>query len=284
MTLLVFGRSGQVARELAIRAPDAVFLGREAADLSDAPACAKAIRDHKPTAVINAAAWTAVDRAEDHEEEARVVNGDAPTAMARACAEMDIPFIHISTDYVFDGSGDRPRQVTEAAAPLNAYGRTKLAGEDGVTAAGGRHAILRTSWVFSAHGANFVTTMLRLSRDRDTLNIVADQIGGPTPAGDIAAACLRIADRLGATPAATGCYHFSGAPDVSWADFARAIFDMAGRQVTVTDIPTSEYPTPASRPLNSRLDCRETDAVFGIRRPDWRDGLSAVLTDLGVLS
>lgn len=282
MSLLVFGQSGQVATELRARAPGATYLGRDRAELSDPEACAAAITAAAPTAVINAAAYTAVDRAEEEEAAAQVINGDAPAAMARVCAALDVPLVHISTDYVFAGTGETPWRASDAVAPQNAYGRTKLAGEDGVRAAGGVHAILRTSWVVSAHGNNFVKTMLRLSETRDALNIVDDQIGGPTPAADIAAACLRIAEQLRADPGKSGTYHFSGAPDVSWAGFAEGIFARAGRAVAITGIPTSEYPTPASRPLNSRLDCAETETVFGISRPDWRVGLDAILQDLGV--
>lgn len=282
MTLLVFGSTGQVATELKRLVPDATFLGRDRADLTDPAACAAAIRAQAPSAVINAAAWTAVDKAEAEEDMAAVVNGAAPTAMARACAEMGIPLVHISTDYVFDGSGTVPFAPDHSTAPLGAYGRTKLMGEQGVRAAGGPYVILRTSWVFSAHGANFVKTMLRLSESRDALNIVDDQIGGPTPAADIAAACLTIADQLQTNRATAGIYHFSGAPDASWQDFATAIFEQAGRKVSVSGIATADYPTPAARPLNSRLDCSETETVFGITRPDWRAGLEAVLTDLGV--
>lgn len=280
--LLVFGRSGQVATELARLAPEAVFLGRDLADLSDPAACAAAIVARAPLAVINAAAWTAVDRAETEEAAARVVNADAPGAMAAACARLGIPFVHISTDYVFDGSGDRPWQTEDATGPLGAYGRTKLAGEAAVRAAGGVHAILRTSWVFSAHGANFVKTMLRLGRERARLTVVADQIGGPTPAADIAAACLTIASRLQADPISGGTLHFSGAPDVSWADFARAIVARSGLTVEVADIPTSAYPTPARRPANSRLDCSGLER-FGLTRPDWQAGLDAVLNQLGAI-
>ncbi|MFO7771233.1 MAG: sugar nucleotide-binding protein, partial [Roseovarius gahaiensis] len=192
------------------------------------------------------------------------------------------PFVHISTDYVFDGGGTDPHSISDPVAPQNAYGRSKLAGEQAIAQAGGTFAILRTSWVFSAHGANFVKTMLRLSESRDALNIVDDQIGGPTAAADIAAACLTIADQLQANRATAGIYHFSGAPDASWKEFAEAIFDLAGREVAVSGIATADYPTPAARPLNSRLDCSETETVFGITRPDWRAGLEAVLTDLGV--
>ena len=282
MTTLVFGKTGQVATELALRAPDAVFLGRDQADQTDPGACAALIRAQKPSAVINAAAWTAVDKAEDHEAEAMVINGETPALLARECAALDIPFVHISTDYVFAGDGTAPWAPKGPVSPQNAYGRTKLAGEIGVAEAGGRYAILRTSWVFSAHGANFVKTMLRLAETRDALTVVGDQIGGPTPAADIAAACLTIAETLKTRPDTAGAYHFSGAPDCSWADFARAIFTQAGKAVTVTDIPTSEYPTPAARPLNSRMDCAATETVFGLPRPDWHAGLAAVLKDLGV--
>lgn len=281
MSLLVFGATGQVAREIARRAPDARMLARGDAGLSDPEACADVITKIRPTAVINAAAWTAVDRAEEEEAAARVINADAPAAMARAAAALDVPFVQISTDYVFDGSGSDPRGTDAPTAPANAYGRTKLAGEEAVRAAGGPHAILRTSWVFSAHGANFLKTMLRLSETRDALSVVDDQIGGPTPAGDIAAACLNIADHLRDTPALSGTYHFSGAPDASWKDFAQAIFAAAGRTVTVTGIATADYPTPARRPLNSRMDCTATHTAFGIARPDWRAALPLILTELG---
>jgi dTDP-4-dehydrorhamnose reductase len=277
--ILVFGKTGQVAMELQ-RLGDVVALGREQADLADPGACADVIRAHAPRAVINAAAYTAVDKAEEDEAMAAIINGDAPTAMARACVELGIPLIHISTDYVFAGTGDAPWQPDDPTLPQNAYGRSKLAGEIGIRNSGAAHVILRTSWVVSAHGANFVKTMLRLSNTRDALNVVADQIGGPTPARDIAAACLPIAEQLINDPSKSGTYHYSGAPDVSWADFAQATFEQAGRAVTVTPIPTTDYPTPAKRPLNSRMDCGATQQVFGISRPDWRDGLNTILQDL----
>jgi dTDP-4-dehydrorhamnose reductase len=285
MHLVVLGATGQVATELRALAPDARFLCRSEADLARpdaaAAALAAAIAETGAEGVINAAAYTAVDRAESEEETAALVNGAAPAALARAAATAGVPFVHISTDYVFPGDGDRPWRPEDATGPLGAYGRSKLAGEEGVRSAGGPHAILRTSWVFSAHGSNFVKTMLRLSETRDALSVVADQIGGPTPAGAIAEACLAVASRLGESPDLSGTYHFSGAPDVSWADFAREIFRLAGREVTVTDIPTADYPTPAARPLNSRLDCSATEAAFGLPRPDWRAGLAGVLADLG---
>ena len=282
MTLLVFGRTGQLARELARRAPDAVFLDRTAADLTDPEGCVAAIAARAPAAVINAAAYTAVDRAEEEEELARTINADAPGAMAEACAYRSVPLVHFSTDYVFDGRESKPRHPDDPVAPLGAYGRTKLAGEVAIREAGGPHVILRTSWVFSAHGTNFLKTMLRLAEARDTLNIVDDQIGGPTPAGDIAAACLQIASALANAPRKTGTYHYAGAPDVSWREFAEAIFSQAGYEVAVTGIPTSAYPTPACRPLNSRLDCSTTEAAFGVGRPDWHRGVAEVLATLGV--
>jgi dTDP-4-dehydrorhamnose reductase len=276
--ILVFGATGQVAREIARRAP-VTALGRDAADLSDPGACAAAVTASDAAAVINAAAYTAVDRAETEEDLATVVNGAAPAAMARAAAEKGVPFLHVSTDYVFDGSGETPWKPDDPVGPLGAYGRSKLAGERGVRAAGGRHAILRTSWVFSAHGANFVRTMLRLGRGRDALRVVDDQTGGPTAAGDIAAALLAMARALH-DGAPGGTYHFAGAPDVTWAGFARGIFARAGLEVAVTGIPSSDYPTPARRPANSRLDCAALEADFGIPRPDWRAGLDRVLAEL----
>ena len=280
MTILVFGKTGQVAQELARLAPDARFLGRDEADLTDPAACAALIREMRPDAVINAAAYTAVDKAESDAGTARLVNAEAPAAMAAACAELGVPFVHISTDYVFDGTGDEPRAEDAATGPLGVYGATKLDGERAIAAAGGRWAVLRTSWVFSAHGNNFVKTMRRLGAERDRLTIVADQIGGPTPAADIAAAVLRMATAMQGDPAKGGLYHFAGAPDVSWADFAREIFAQSGLAPEVEDIPTSAYPTPARRPANSRLDCAAITRDFGIARPDWREGLAAVIKEL----
>ncbi len=280
MKLLVFGKTGQVARELARIAPDATFLGRDEADLMDPEACAAAITASDAAAVINAAAWTAVDKAETEEAAATVVNGDAPAAMARAAAAKGVPFLHISTDYVFDGEGQKPFTPDHPTAPLGAYGRSKLAGEAGVRSAGGRHLILRTSWVVSAHGSNFVKTMLRLGRERDSLNVVADQVGGPTPADCIANALLCAAGEM-LDGVEGGTYHYAGAPDVSWADFARAIMTQAELSCRINDIPSSDYPTPARRPMNSRLDCRTLQADFGIHRPDWRTELTDILMELG---
>ena len=281
MNILIFGQTGQVARELTRRAPAGVTLhqlSRSDADLADPAACAKAILASPADAVINAAASTAVDKAETEEAAATVINADAPTAMARACAAKGIPFLHLSTDYVFDGTGDAPFLPDHPTAPLGAYGRSKLKGEQGITAAQGQHLILRTSWVVSAHGTNFVKTMLRLGRERLTLNVVADQIGGPTPAAAIADA-LYICTKAMIQGAAGGIHHFAGSPDTSWADFARAIMAAANLPCQVNDIPSSAYPTPAKRPLNSRLDCTSLQA-FGIQRPDWQAGLHDIIKDL----
>ena len=277
--ILVFGKTGQVASELQ-RSGDVLALGRDQADLSDPVACVQRIRALSPCAVINAAAYTAVDKAEEDEKLATTINGDAPTAIAQACAELQIPLVHISTDYVFEGLGESPWKPDDTTAPQNAYGRSKLAGEAGILGSAATHVILRTSWVVSAHGANFIKTMLRLSEEQDTLGVVADQIGGPTPARDIASACLMIAQHLQDDPTKSGTYHFSGVPSVSWADFASEIFAQAARSVNVIPIQTTEYTTPAKRPLNSRMDCRTTVSTFGVKQPDWRIGLSEILTEL----
>ena len=283
MRIALLGQTGQVAREVQARAPEGweiVALGRDAADFTYPLATLAALKRARPRAVINAVAYTAVDRAEEDEALAQQVNGATPELLAAECAAMGVPFVHLSTDYVFAGSGVVPYAPEDATAPQNAYGRSKLAGEEAVRAAGGPHVILRTSWVFSSHGANFVKTMLRLGAERDRLTIVADQIGGPPPARAIAAACLRIAEALCKDAGQSGTYHFAGTPEVSWAEFAREIFAQAGISCEVVDIPTSDYPTPARRPLNSRLDCRATETVFGIARPDWRAGLAEGLDDL----
>lgn len=275
MKLLIFGQTGQVARELARLVPEAQFLGRAQADLADPAACAAIIRGSDADAVINAAAYTAVDRSESEQALAGLVNGEAPAAMARAAAERRVPFLHLSTDYVFDGAGDRPFRPDDQTGPLNAYGRSKLAGELGIRAADGNHLILRTSWIFSAHGANFVKTMLRLGGERESLMVVSDQIGGPTPAAAVARTLISLAMTLrdGATG---GTRHCAGWPDTSWAGFAREIMHQARLACRIEDIPTAAYPTPARRPLNSRLDC----STLGLPRPDWHEGLSNVLKEL----
>ena len=278
MKILMFGQTGQVATEVQ-RQADVTALGHDLANLCDPDALRAAIAQHQPDVVLNTAAYTAVDRAEEEEDLAMAINGVAPGVMAVACAAQAIPFLHVSTDYVFDGSGTTAWAPQDIVDPQNAYGRTKLAGEVAVRAAGGSHAILRTSWVFSAHGANFVKTMLHLGASRDALTVVSDQIGGPTPAADIAATLLKMARQM-VDGQHGGTHHYAGAPAVSWADFASEIFTQAGLNVTVTGIPTSEYPTPASRPLNSRMDCGSLAQDFAIAPPQWKDGLRSVLAEL----
>jgi len=283
MKILVFGYSGQVATELRALDSEAIqitALARADADLTDPAACAAAINAHAPDAVISAAAYTAVDKAESDVETAQIINADAPATMARACAMRDIPFVSISTDYVFSGAGDTPWTPADPTDPQGVYGRTKRDGEIAIVKAGGRYAVLRTSWVVSAHGNNFVKTMLRLGAEREALTVVVDQIGGPTGAAEIAQACVTIAKTLVSKPEKSGIYHFSGAPDTSWADFARAIFNSANIPCAVTDIPSSDYPTPAKRPLNSQLDCTLTEDAFGISRPAWRASLTHILTQI----
>ncbi|WP_298852012.1 dTDP-4-dehydrorhamnose reductase [uncultured Ruegeria sp.] len=282
MKALVFGHNGQVATELRRRAQaqgvTVEALDRSLADLSDPSQCAAVIGKTDAEVIINAAAYTAVDQAEEERDLAQRINGDSPGAMARAAAERGLPFLHISTDYVFDGSGTTPWRTKNPTGPLGAYGQTKLNGERQIAEAGGSYAILRTSWVFSAHGKNFVKTILRLAETRDRLTIVADQIGGPTPAADIADTLLKMAKT--GSEVEGGVFHYSGAPNVSWADFAREIVSQSGLPVQIEDIPTEAYPTPAPRPLNSRLDCSRLKDVFEIQRPDWKAGLAAILSEL----
>lgn len=288
MRLLVFGKTGQVAQALARRCPDAVdlqFLGRDQADLSNPNSCARAIalaaEDAGVDAVINAAAWTAVDAAETAEAEATVVNSDAPAAMARACALACIPFIQISSDYVFDGAGTHAYAPDHPIGPLNAYGRSKCAAELAIRASGARHLILRTSWVFSASGTNFVTKMLDVAAARDRLSVVSDQTGGPTPAASIADALFVAADQIVAGHPG-GTYHFCGHPYVSRADFARAIMAAAGLGCRIEDIASADYAAAAACPLNSRLDCTSFTGDFGVVQPNWAKTLDSVINDLRI--
>lgn len=275
--ILVFGKTGQLATALA-RDPDTLCLGRDAADLTDPAACAQIIMDTDATAIINAAAYTAVDAAETDPDTAQAVNADAPAAMAQAAATRGLPFVHVSTDYVFDGTGDTPWTETDVPTPATVYGQTKLAGEEAIRGANGIHAILRTAWVFSETGTNFLKTMLRLADSHPTLRVVDDQHGGPTHASDLAHACLTVARALNMSN--SGTYHYAGAPVTNWAAFAREIFVQAGRDTTVTGIPTSDYPTPAPRPLNSALNCTLIQTTFGIDRPNWHTAVTRTLKDL----
>jgi dTDP-4-dehydrorhamnose reductase len=289
MHVLVFGKAGQVARELGNLAwPDSwrvSCLGRDDCDLTATGAAAGAIVAHRPDIVINAAAYTAVDKAESDGAAAFALNAAAPGEMAAASAAADIPLLHISTDYVFDGKSDAPYRETDHCAPLGAYGASKLAGEITVRAAQPRHVILRTAWVFSPHGANFVRTMLRLGAEREELAVVGDQLGGPTAAIDIARTLARIAQAVAAGADAFGTYHYTGMPFTSWHGFATAIFDrVAARGMKVPSrikqITTAEYPTPAPRPANSRLDCGAISRDWGIDQSSWEDALDRCLATL----
>ncbi|MEL3892201.1 dTDP-4-dehydrorhamnose reductase [Ferrovibrio sp. MS7] len=286
--ILVTGALGQVGQELQRHAVgrDAVFVDRAALDITDAAAVARCVAELKPRVVINAAAYTAVDKAETERELAFAVNGEAPGHLALACAETGAALLHLSTDYVFDGSGTKAWREDDPVMPLSVYGASKLAGEQAVRAALPRHLILRTAWVVSPFRSNFVKTMLRLAAERDELRVVADQFGGPTMAADIAAACWRLADRIATShdPAQFGIFHFAGQPHVSWHDFACAIIAESarhgGRQPKVTAITSAEYPLPAPRPANSRLDGAKLERVHGISVPDWRRSLATLVDEL----
>ena len=290
MRALVFGETGQVARELGRaareRGIDAVLVGRGVADLADPGACGRVVRETAADVVVNAAAYTAVDKAEDETELAFTVNGDAPGAMAEAAAARGVPFLHISTDYVFDGAAGRAWREDDPVGPLGVYGASKLAGERAVAAAGPDHAILRTAWVFSSHGTNFVRTMLRVGRGRPEMRVVGDQHGGPTAARDIAGALWTIAEAWGAGRGVPGVFHYAGAPATTWAGFAEAIFARSGWDATpaVTAIATADWPTRAVRPPNSVLDCGRIAAAYGIAQPDWREALDAVVGELSEVS
>ncbi len=283
MRLLLFGKNGQVARTLLEEAAgvhDVIALGRAEADLSRPGTAAAAIRTHAPDAIINAAAYTAVDKAETEKEAAHTLNALAPEEMAKAAAQAGAPFIHLSTDYVFGGNAAGPYAEDDATNPINVYGATKREGETGVLAENKDAVILRTSWVFSEYGANFVKTMLRLGAERDALDIVGDQIGGPTPARDIARTVLTIAGKKHRGAPGASVYHYQGAPAASWADFAKKIFDYAGLAATVRAIATTDYPTPAKRPLATILDCARIERDFGVAQPDWRIGLRQTVATL----
>lgn len=287
--LLVVGRSGQVARELLKLTPPPGFIleawGRDRVDLCDPRMAAQLIASQEPAAVINAAAYTMVDKAEIEPSAAFVINRDSPAAMSRMCESRGIPFVHISTDYVFDGDKPAPYVETDPRNPKSVYGRSKSEGEDEVMASGASAAIIRTSWVYAAHGTNFLRTMLRLAESHDELSVVADQIGRPTWAKDIAAAVLDVAIRAQAGDSdALGVFHYSGAGDASWADFAQTIFATASRfnikTARVRPITTAEYPTAARRPANSRLDTTRIEQRLGIFPRDWREACQLCLNEL----
>ncbi|MES2902604.1 MAG: dTDP-4-dehydrorhamnose reductase [Pseudomonadota bacterium] len=283
MKILVTGRHGQLARSLAELGGEAVTLaGRPELDLAIPGSARVAILAARPTLVINAAAFTAVDLAETEEEAAHRINVDAAEEVAAAAAELGAPVIHISTDYVFDGRASAPYAETDATNPLGVYGRTKLAGEEAVRAANPRHLILRTSWLFSPFGKNFVSTMLALGRQRDRLSVVADQHGNPTSALDLADAILLVARRW-AEGDRTGLgqtYHLAGSGIASWFDLAVAVQQEAATGTPVSPITTADWPTPAARPAYSALDSGKFARDFGHVLPDWRVSLAPIIARL----
>jgi dTDP-4-dehydrorhamnose reductase len=284
MRILIFGRTGQVARELG-RAQwaecfDARLLGRADCDITDLTAVRRVVIETEPQIVINAAAYTAVDRAESEPELAARVNREAPGAIAEACKRLGAALVHLSTDYVFDGSKSGAYVENDAVAPLSVYGRTKAAGEAAVRSVLERHVILRTSWVFAAHGTNFVRTMLRLANERPELRIVSDQKGAPTAARDIAAAIETAASAIAGGEGAWGTFHFTSGEPTTWYDFARAIFNFPGKQPQLVPITTAEYRTAARRPMNSVLDCGRIARDYGIAQPSWCKALGNVMAEL----
>jgi dTDP-4-dehydrorhamnose reductase len=278
--LLVTGTSGQLAQSLLerglARGADIVAMRRPHLDLTIPSTLAVAIADARPDVVVSAAAYTAVDKAESEEVLAHRVNAQGAGDLARQCERFGVPVVHLSTDYVFDGLKPSAYVETDATAPINAYGRSKLAGEAAVASACQRHVILRTSWIHSPYGTNFVKTMLRLAQTQPEVRVVDDQHGCPTQALDLADAILSIAEQVAGLPSASdvwGIYHAAGAGETTWCGLAREIFAVAtarGRPTPrVVAIASSDYPTPARRPANSRLDCDKLAQKFGVRLPDW---------------
>lgn len=284
LKLLVFGRNGQVAKALAdtcaARKIDVVSVGRNEINIQDQQALLLAVSTAAPDVVINAAAYTAVDLAEDNRDAAFALNRDLPASLARICQRSNIPLVHISTDYVFDGTSNSPWREGDETHPIGVYGASKLSGEHAVVDAGGRYVVLRTSWVFSITGSNFVKTMLRLAETRDELTVVADQFGGPTSANSIAEALVDIANSFVEDQGVTGFYHYCGEPKTSWANFAEAIFDAAKKGTCVTHIPGASYPTKAKRPEYSVLNCEKILADYGISQSDWHADLLDVVKSL----
>lgn len=296
MTVLLFGGNGQLGQELQrALAPLGTLVATtrsgtlpdgsacETADFNEPESLAALLDRVRPEVVVNAAAYTAVDRAEDDRDAAWRANAEAPGVIARWCAAAGVPLVHYSTDYVFDGQGTRPYREDDATAPLGVYGASKLAGEEAIRAAGGRHLIFRTAWVYASHSANFLRTMLRVGAERDVLRVVADQVGTPTPAAliaDVTAQALQHAGGL------SGTWHLTATGETSWHGFAEAIFAEAvsagklARAPKVEAITTADYPTPARRPAYSHLDVRKLESDFGIGLPSWQEGLKRVIAAL----
>ncbi|MDD0842218.1 dTDP-4-dehydrorhamnose reductase [Pseudomonas sp. Gutcm_11s] len=285
MRVLITGRHGQVSRELqlSLAQHELLVLGHDQLDLADSAEIRRQVRELRPDLLINAAAHTAVDQAESEAELAFAINATAPGVLAEEAASLNVPLIHYSTDYVFDGSKPAPYHESDTTAPLGVYGQSKLAGEEAIRAIGGQHLILRTSWVYSLHGKNFLLTMQRLLQEREELRVVADQIGAPTWAGSIAQATAQLVQHWqDGRPGNWGTYHLTGLGETSWFGFAEAIAAQLRAQgkpsARLLPIASSEYPTPAKRPLNSRLDCSRLQQEWDIRLVDWHDALLTCLS------
>ncbi|MFP1732770.1 dTDP-4-dehydrorhamnose reductase [Lonsdalea quercina] len=286
MKILITGSRGQVGHSLVAQLQgkaELLAVDRDELDITDRYAVLRKVEQFQPDYIINAAAHTAVDKAEDEIAPSYSINRDGPAYLSEAAKGVGAVMLHISTDYVFDGESDETYSEEMPVGPQGIYGKSKLAGEYAVAEKSDRYLILRTAWVFGEHGNNFVKTMLRLGETRDALSIVGDQVGGPTYAGDIAAALIRMVEFIeaGNTPE-WGVYHFSGMPYVSWYEFAQAIFEQAGKTAllaslpTLTSISTSDYPTRAKRPANSRLNCQKIQRQFGIAPSDWQSALNNI--------
>ena len=285
MKILITGQHGQVSRELQLRLQglgELIVLGRDQLDLANADQIRQQVRAHRPGLIINAAAHTAVDLAESEPDAAFAINAIAPGILAEEAKALGIPLIHYSTDYVFDGTKPAPYIETDTTNPLGVYGQSKLAGEHAIAAVGGEHLILRTSWVYSNHGKNFLLTMQRLLQEKPQMRIVADQIGAPTWAGSIANSTRALIERwLAGEPGEWGIYHLTAGGETSWFGFAQAIGEHLREQgkacAELEPIPSSAYPTPAQRPLNSRLDCSRLQQQWHVSQPHWQDALRECL-------
>jgi dTDP-4-dehydrorhamnose reductase len=285
--VLVTGGSGQVGGALSqLKAQDLQFVAprRDVLDLADAASITTYLGQERFDAVINCAAYTAVDKAESEKDLAWQINATAPGLIAEHCAKAKIPLLHVSTDYVFSGNSPRPYVEDDVVGPINVYGASKEAGEAAIRTRTDQHIILRTSWVISESGNNFLKTMLRLATDRDELRVVADQQGRPTSAKDIAKTLSTMTSKAVSGSATYGTFHFANAGDTSWADFARVIFDLSqkrgGPSARVSSITTAEYPTPAKRPANSRLDTCKIETLYGITARPWKEAVNDILSSL----
>ena len=288
MKILITGAQGQVGKELVSIATNkdynVIAAGRVELDVTQLKSVEEYIASKTPDIIINAAAYTAVDKAEEESDSAYAINRDGAGNLAAVCTKLNIPLLHISTDYVFDGSSTKPYSKTDTVSPLGVYGLSKWQGEEAIRNQLDAYIILRVAWVFGAQGNNFVKTMLRLAKDRDELNVVADQFGGPTPAKQIAETLITLVDRFKKEKTLQwGTYHYCGSEKTSWYDLAKEIFKQAyekgilKKEMKVNPITTEQYPTPAKRPKNSMMDCSKIKNTFGIDMPNWKKSLNDVI-------